>query len=67
MYRRSSGEVEVFLVHPGGPYWSKKNEGFWTIPKGEYETEEEPLAAASASFRKRLDLKLLNSLSNLDQ
>lgn len=51
MYRRPSGSVEVFLVHPGGPYWSKKNEGSWTIPKGEYEPEEEPLDAAIREFQ----------------
>ncbi|HEY4356957.1 MAG TPA: NUDIX domain-containing protein [Acidobacteriaceae bacterium] len=51
MYRRTSGAVEVFLVHPGGPYWSKKNEGSWTIPKGEYEPTEEPLSAAVREFQ----------------
>ena len=51
MYRRALGIVEVFLVHPGGPYWSKKNEGSWTIPKGEYETGEEPLSAAIREFQ----------------
>jgi predicted NUDIX family NTP pyrophosphohydrolase len=51
MYRKVCNTVEVFLVHPGGPYWSKKNEGFWTIPKGEYEAEEEPLAAAIREFQ----------------
>jgi predicted NUDIX family NTP pyrophosphohydrolase len=51
MYRKASDTVEVFLVHPGGPYWSKKNEGFWTIPKGEYETDEEPLVAAIREFQ----------------
>src|SRR5665213_1923923 len=51
MYRRRADRVEVFLVHPGGPYWTKKNEGSWTIPKGEYETDEEPLAAAISEFQ----------------
>jgi predicted NUDIX family NTP pyrophosphohydrolase len=51
MYRRVLGTVEVFLVHPGGPYWSKKNEGSWSIPKGEYETDEEPLVAAIREFQ----------------
>jgi predicted NUDIX family NTP pyrophosphohydrolase len=50
MYRKSLNTIEVFLVHPGGPYWSKKNEGSWTIPKGEYEPGEEPLAAAIREF-----------------
>jgi len=51
MFRRRSTELEVFLVHPGGPYWSKKDEGAWTLPKGEYEAGEEPLAAAQREFR----------------
>jgi predicted NUDIX family NTP pyrophosphohydrolase len=51
MYRKSLGSIELFLVHPGGPYWSKKDEVSWTIPKGEYETDEEPLAAAIREFK----------------
>jgi predicted NUDIX family NTP pyrophosphohydrolase len=51
MFRRQGEELEVFLVHPGGPYWSKKHEGTWTLPKGEYEVGEEPLAAAQREFR----------------
>jgi predicted NUDIX family NTP pyrophosphohydrolase len=50
MFRKSRDLVEVFLVHPGGPFWSKKNEGSWTIPKGEYDPDEEPLAAAQREF-----------------
>ena len=51
MYRRVLHTIDVFLVHPGGPYWSEKNEGVWTIPKGEYEADEKPLAAAIREFR----------------
>jgi predicted NUDIX family NTP pyrophosphohydrolase len=50
MYRRSNDELEVFLVHPGGPFWAKKNHGAWTIPKGEYESDEDPLQAAQREF-----------------
>ena len=50
MYRRTADELEVFLVHPGGPLWAKKNKGVWTIPKGEYEQDESPLAAARREF-----------------
>jgi predicted NUDIX family NTP pyrophosphohydrolase len=50
MYRKRKGETEVFLVHPGGPLWEKKDEGVWTVPKGEYEESEEPLAAAQREF-----------------
>lgn len=45
-----SGQVEVFLVHPGGPFWAKKDAGAWSIPKGEFDIED-PLAAAQREFR----------------
>jgi len=51
MYRKRKDGLEVFLVHPGGPFWANKDEGVWTIPKGEYEPDEEPLAAAQREFR----------------
>jgi predicted NUDIX family NTP pyrophosphohydrolase len=47
--RRRAGHVEVFLIHPGGPYWSKKDDGAWSIPKGEF-TAEDPLEAAKREF-----------------
>ena len=42
--------LEVFLVHPGGPFWANKDEGSWSIPKGEFEASEDPLAAARREF-----------------
>jgi predicted NUDIX family NTP pyrophosphohydrolase len=52
MFRDSSGELEVFLVHPGGPLWAKKDKGAWTIPKGEYKKrDEDALAAARREFK----------------
>jgi predicted NUDIX family NTP pyrophosphohydrolase len=50
MYRRTHEELEVFLVHPGGPLWAKKDMNAWTLPKGEYEDNEEPLSAAIREF-----------------
>ncbi len=50
LYRRNNG-LEVFLVHPGGPFWAKKDDGAWTIPKGEYTGSEDPLAAARRELR----------------
>src|SRR6185503_17460044 len=50
MYRRSGAGLEVLLVHPGGPFWAKKDRGAWTIPKGEYAADEAPLAAARREF-----------------
>jgi predicted NUDIX family NTP pyrophosphohydrolase len=50
LYRRREG-LEVFLVHPGGPFWARKDLGAWTLPKGEVGEGEEPLAAALREFR----------------
>jgi len=50
MYRRRLHGLEVFLVHPGGPHFAKKDLGAWTIPKGEYLEEEKPLEAAKREF-----------------
>ncbi|SEP11549.1 NUDIX domain-containing protein [Nitrosovibrio sp. Nv6] len=49
-YRRRSGQLEVLLVHPGGPFWVNKDLGSWSIAKGEYEEGEEPLQAALREF-----------------
>jgi predicted NUDIX family NTP pyrophosphohydrolase len=49
-YRRRDGRLEVLLVHPGGPFWAKKNLGSWSIAKGEYEEGEDPLQAALREF-----------------
>jgi predicted NUDIX family NTP pyrophosphohydrolase len=51
LYRRKNQTLEVFLVHPGGPFWAKKDLGAWSIPKGEYSGGEEPLAAARREFQ----------------
>jgi predicted NUDIX family NTP pyrophosphohydrolase len=51
LYRRRSGALEVFLVHPGGPFWAKKDDGAWSIPKGEVEGDEALLDAARREFR----------------
>jgi predicted NUDIX family NTP pyrophosphohydrolase len=54
MYRRPGPGLEVLLVHPGGPFWAKKDLGAWSIPKGEFEEGEEPLAAAKREFCEEL-------------
>jgi predicted NUDIX family NTP pyrophosphohydrolase len=51
MYRFRHTKLEVFLVHPGGPFWSKKDEGIWSIPKGEYTADEEPFDVAKREFK----------------
>lgn len=50
LYRERLGSLKVFLVHPGGPFWAKKDLGVWSIPKGEYTEGEDPLAAALREF-----------------
>jgi predicted NUDIX family NTP pyrophosphohydrolase len=50
MYRRRDATLEVFLVHPGGPFWANKDAGAWSIPKGEFGNDEEPLVAARREF-----------------
>jgi predicted NUDIX family NTP pyrophosphohydrolase len=50
LYRQRGGTTEVFLVHPGGPFWKKKDAGAWTIPKGEPNAGEDKLAAAIREF-----------------
>ena len=57
LYRIRNGAVEVFLVHPGGPFWAKKDAGAWTIPKGELAPGEEPIAAAIREFTEETGLK----------
>ena len=50
VYRLREGELEVFLVHPGGPFWRNKDDGAWSLPKGEYTDGEDALAAAVREF-----------------
>jgi predicted NUDIX family NTP pyrophosphohydrolase len=58
LYRLSGGEPEVLLVHPGGPFWARKDEGAWSIPKGEYEPDEAPLTAALREFQEETGVAL---------
>jgi len=50
LYRHRCGTLEVLLVHPGGPFWAKKDAGAWSIPKGEFEEGADPLEAARREF-----------------
>jgi predicted NUDIX family NTP pyrophosphohydrolase len=50
MFRRRPGGIEVFLVHPGGPFFTRRNDGAWSIPKGELEADEDPLDVARREF-----------------
>jgi predicted NUDIX family NTP pyrophosphohydrolase len=54
LHRDRNGELEVLLVHPGGPAWAKRDAGAWSIPKGEYDPTEDPLEAARREFAEEL-------------
>lgn len=54
LYRRVGDDVEVLIAHMGGPFWAKKDAGGWSIPKGEYDEDEEPFAAAKREFAEEL-------------
>ncbi len=54
VYRKKDNTLEVLLAHMGSPWWAKKDKGAWTIPKGEYLEDEEPLHAAKREFKEEL-------------
>ncbi len=58
LYRHGEEGLEIFLTHPGGPFWARKDLGAWSIPKGEFGPEEEPLAAAQREFFEETGLEL---------
>lgn len=64
MYRRKEKHIEVFLIHPGGPFWKGKDMGAWSIPKGEY-TSEDPLDAAKREFEEETGHKAEGSFIEL--
>jgi predicted NUDIX family NTP pyrophosphohydrolase len=66
MFRRRHSDLEVLLVHPGGPYWRKKDLGSWSIPKGEYTEGETALAAAMREFEEETGIKPSGEFTPLD-
>ncbi len=58
LYRTTHGPLEVFLVHPGGPFFSRKDQGVWSIPKGEYDDQEDPWQAAKREFHEETGASL---------
>jgi predicted NUDIX family NTP pyrophosphohydrolase len=65
MFKWKAGGLEVLLVHPGGPFWKKRDEGAWSIPKGEAEEGEDFLTAAVREFREEIGLAVKGSLVDL--
>jgi len=54
LFRERTAGLDVLLVHPGGPFWAKKDDGAWSIPKGEFGDDEEPLTAAKREFEEEM-------------
>jgi len=59
LYRLQNKKMEVMLVHPGGPFWAKKDIGVWSIPKGEFSDDEDALVAAQREFEEELGRKIM--------
>jgi len=66
LFREQAGELQVLLVHPGGPFWAKKDDGAWSIPKGEITAGEDPLAAARREFEEELGAAVTGEFIALD-
>jgi predicted NUDIX family NTP pyrophosphohydrolase len=64
-YRQHNKELEVLLVHPGGPFFAKKDAGAWSIPKGEFENGEEPLQAAIREFKEEVGSEVTGTFLQL--
>lgn len=67
MYRRIGTKLEVLLVHPGGPYWRRRNEGAWSIPKGEIDADENAGDAARREFAEETGVVLAGPLESLGE
>lgn len=65
LYRRRQTGIEVLIVHPGGPFWAKKDEGAWSIPKGEYAEGEDPLTVAKREFHEETGFEASGPLLEL--
>ena len=67
MFRRIDNELEVLLVHPGGPFWKNKDQGAWPLPKGEFTDSENALDAAIREFEEETGVKLNGNFIELEQ
>lgn len=67
LFKRVDNDLQVLLAHPGGPYWSKRDLGAWTIPKGEFDADEDPEQAARREFHEELGAQVVGSLTPLGE
>jgi predicted NUDIX family NTP pyrophosphohydrolase len=67
IYRRRGGGIELLLVHPGGPFWARKDEGAWSIPKGEYAEGEDPAAVARRELEEETGMRIDGDLLPLGE
>lgn len=67
VFRKNNGDIEFLLAHPGGPFYKNKDEGSWSIPKGELDEEEDPLAAAKREFFEETGLAIKGKFMPLIQ
>jgi predicted NUDIX family NTP pyrophosphohydrolase len=65
LYRIKNKHLQLFLVHPGGPFWAKKDQGAWSIPKGEFVDEENPLVAARREFEEETGVMISGNFIEL--
>lgn len=65
LFRNLGKEIEFFLVHPGGPFWKNKDAGSWSIPKGEFDDDEEPLRAAQREFEEETGVAIKGTFIEL--
>jgi len=66
LFRETVAGQEVLLVHPGGPFWAKKDDGSWSIPKGEFADGEEPLDAAKREFEEEMGVPAVGDFIALE-
>ena len=66
LYRVLQGQVQVFLVHPGGPFWTHKDAGAWSIPKGEFDANEDALVAAKREFAEETGFDISGEFKELN-
>ena len=67
LHRPGNSTIEVFLVHPGGPFWAKKDDGAWSIPKGLYKAGEDPLGAARREFEEEVGVPITGNFIDLGE